>query len=80
MEIHENGYRFNEYYKWEDVKNQPYNYARDGLIKKLLSSHIVNTKNKILKYILSYFEYSLIYMMKTADILKNFKNFNWKNR
>jgi len=79
MEIYENGHRFRNNYKWEDLKNQPYNYAQEGLIKHLLSHKIVQSKNPILKYVLMFYENSIIYFFKTADILKNFHNFNWKN-
>lgn len=79
MEIKENGHRNANNYKWETLKNQPYEYAQKGLINKLLSHKIVKTTNPILKFVLDYFEYSIIYFFKSADILKNFHNFNWKN-
>ena len=80
MQINENGHRFANYYKWEDLKNQPYNYAQKGIVKYLLSSRIVESKNKFLKFVLSFYEYCIIYMMKSVDYIKHFKNFNWKNR
>jgi len=80
MKIKENGHRFSDYYLWEDLKNQPYNYEKQGLIRHLLSHKIVESKNKLLQYVLRYYEYSIVYYFKAADILKNFKNFNWKNR
>lgn len=79
MTINENGHRFVNNYKWEELKNQPYNYAQNGLIKHLLSHKIVESKNPILQYILSFYENSIIYFFKSVDILKNFHNFNWKN-
>ena len=48
MEIHENGYRFRNNYKWEDLKNQPYNYAQEGLVKHLLSHKIITKENLML--------------------------------
>lgn len=80
MIIKENGHRFSDNYKWEDLKNQPYNYEKHGLINHILSNKIVNSNNKFLQFILKYYEFSIIYYFKAADILKNFKNFNWKNR
>ena len=79
MKIHENGHRFANDYKWETLKNQPYAYAQEGLIKHLLSHKLTESKNPFLQYVLKYYEYSLIYLFKSADILKNFHNFNWKN-
>ena len=79
MEIHENGHRFANNFKWETLKNQPYNYSQNGLVKHLLSHSITESENPILKFILSYYESSIIYFFRAADILKNFHNFNWKN-
>ena len=79
MEIKENGHRFVNNYKWEELKNQPYAYAQEGLIKHLLSHKIVESKNPLLKFVLDYYESSLVYFLKAADSLKNFHNFNWKN-
>lgn len=80
MEIRSNGTRFLEYKQWENVKYQPYDYAKDGLLKRIMSSAIVNTTNPALKVILQYVETSLVFVMKYTDILKNFKNIHWKNR
>lgn len=79
MEIRENGHRFANNYKWEELKHQPYNYSREGLVKHILSHKIVETKNSLLKFVLEYYESSLVYFFKAADYLKNFHNFNWKN-
>jgi hypothetical protein len=79
MEIRENGHRFANNYKWEDLKHQPYEYAQKGLIKHLLSHKITETKNPVLRYVLDFYEYCIIYFFKSADYLKNFHNFNWKN-
>ena len=75
-----NGYRYKNYYKWESIKNEGYNYERDGLLKRIMSSRIVNTSNSTLKIILNYYETSLVFLMRYVDILKNFKNPCWKNR
>ena len=80
METNSNGTRFKNYYLWEDRKNMPYNYSRDGLLKNIISPVILNTKNPALKLLLNYVETSLIFVMKYTDILKNFKNIHWKNR
>jgi hypothetical protein len=80
MEINNNGNRFKNYYKWEDVKNAPYNYERNGLLQHIMSNVIVKSKNEILQTVLKYFESSLIYLMKYIDHLKNFKNYHWYNR
>lgn len=80
MEIRNNGSRFNEYRKWENVKHLPHDYSKDGLLKYIMSPAIVQTTNPILKVILSYVESSLIFVMKYVDILKNFKNPHWRNR
>ena len=80
MEKRQNGQRFYNYELWEDKKYLPYDYARNGLLKHIMSSSIVDTENSILKPIIQYLESSLIFVMKYVDILKNFKNIHWKNR
>ena len=80
MEVRNNGTRFIEYRQWENTKNTPYDYAKDGLLKHIMSPAIVNTTNSILRYLLDYIESSLMFVMKYTDILKNFKNPHWKNR
>jgi hypothetical protein len=80
MEIRGNGIRFNNYNKWEYQRYVPYNYQREGLLKKLMSPGIVNTTNPILKVIIEFVENSLVFTMKYIDILKNFKNIYWTNR
>ena len=80
MEIRKNGMRFNNYDSWEIIKCEPYNYAKDGLLNKIMSPAIVNTNNGVLKSILDFMESSLIFLMNYTDVLKNFKNTHWKNR
>lgn len=80
MEKRTNGTRYIKYKIWNHVKNEPYDYANDGLLNKILSNKIVNTNNIALKIILEYYEKSLVFLMKYVDTLKNFKNYHWKNR
>lgn len=80
MEIRNNGFRFLEYRKWENIKHQSYDYAKDGLLKHLMSPVIINTNNNVLRLLIQYVETSLMFVMKYIDILKNFKNPHWKNR
>jgi hypothetical protein len=80
METNSNGTRFKNYYLWENRKNMPYDYSREGLLKHIMSPFILNTKNPALKVLLDYIESSFIFVMKYTDILKNFKNIHWKNR
>lgn len=80
METNSNGTRFKNYYLWENRKNMPYDYSREGLLKHIMSPVILNTRNTALKILLDYIESSFIFIMKYTDILKNFKNIHWKNR
>ena len=80
MEMRGNGTRFNNYYLWENVHQQEYDYAREGLLKRIMSPTIVNTTNSMLKILLQFVESSLVFVMKYVDILKNFKNIHWNNR
>ena len=80
MTYNDNGNRYKHYQYWENVKNAPYDYERYGLLNKIMSNRIYNTTNEALKVILSYYERSLIFVMKYVDRLKHFKNPYWKNR
>lgn len=75
-----NGSRFKNYSLWETTKQTPYDYERDGLVKRIMSKPIANTDNPILQTVLKYYETSIIFLLKYIDILKNFKNVHWKNR
>lgn len=80
MEYNLNGNRYKNFHNWETQKYMEYDYEKYGLLKKIMSNTIVNTKNKPLKIILNYYEQSLIFIMRYVDRLKNFKNPCWKNR
>ena len=77
---YENGHRFNEAKSFETKLHMPYDYAEEGLAKHILSHKITETTNPLLRAVLDYYEYAIIYMLKFADNLKQFKNYNWKNR
>lgn len=72
--------RYSNYYKWENRKNEDYNYERDGLLQHIMSGVIVKTTNSLTRYFLNFYEYSIIFLLKYVDILKNFKNIHLNNR
>ena len=76
----ENGSRYKDNKLWEDKKYSPYDYERNGLLQHILSNRVVNSNNEFLKFILRYYEKSIIFVLKYIDQLKNFKNYHWKNR
>jgi hypothetical protein len=80
MEQNINGTRFRDYCLWEDKKYAPYDYARNGLLKHIMSPIILETKSQPLRLVLNYLESSFIFLMKYVDILKHFKNPHWSNR
>lgn len=59
-----------------DIAN--YNWEMSGLNNKILSSPIYNTKNPILKNFINIYENIIKFMLKSTDILNNFKNYNIK--
>lgn len=79
-QVYTNGLRFNSYRLYETRLHMPYDYANDGLLKHMISPRIRDTKNPVLKYMLHYVESSLVFVMKSVDILQNIHNYNWKNR
>ena len=80
MDIKPNGTRYYEYKQWDTEKYAPYDYERHGLIKHLLSPSITNTNNVTTRIILTFYEKSLIFLMKYVDRLKHFKDISWRNR
>lgn len=80
MEYRENGTRYLGYRKWENVKQSPYDYEYNGLLKHILSNKLVNADNQLTQYVLRVYEKTIVYILKSIDNLKHFKNFYWKNR
>lgn len=80
MEAQRNEQRYNQYYKWGKELYVPYDYEREGLINHLVTKNIVETKNTTTRIILSFYESSLVFLMKCVDRLKHFKDAAWKNR
>lgn len=80
MEYRENGTRFANYCEWESRTQAPYDYERNGLLRHIISRTIINTKNNILQAILTYYEKTIVFLLKYVDRLKHFKNYHWKNR
>ena len=75
-----NNYSRRNYSLWDDRKNMPYDYEKEGLLKHIMSRTIVQTRNPLLRKMLSFYEGSLVWVMKYVDVLRNFKNIHWKNR
>lgn len=80
MNTQNNGKRFESYKDWDISHNFEYDYARNGVVKKIVSKPMAQTDNPILKIILQFYDSTITYMLKSIDILKNFKNIHWKNR
>ena len=80
MTIRPVGTRYKNNVLFERKLHQPYDYERFGLLNKIISHKIANTKNHVLKNMLQYYEKSFVFAMKYVDKLKHFKNNNWVNR
>lgn len=80
MEINQNGARYKNYILWSSTKQTPYDYEREGLVKRIVSKPIAQTTNPILKVILKFYESSIVFVFKSIDILKHFKDIHWWNR
>lgn len=75
-----NGSRYRHYREWEDIKCAPYDYEKNGLVKRIVSKPISHTDNPVLKIVLQFYESSIVFLLKYVDILKHFKDVHWKNR
>lgn len=78
--LERNGYRFRNFYMYERKKHQPYDYRRKGLLNRILSNKVYNSKNKVLQAVLQEYNRVIMMWMDYADILWNFKNARFKNR
>lgn len=78
--VYTNGFKYESYRLYETQLHRRYDYTNHGLLKLLISPRLRNTRNPILKYMLSYMESCLVFTMKYVDVLQNFYNYNWKNR
>lgn len=75
-----NGTRYNYTQYYDQVLNQPYNYAREGLLKHLVSKRLVTSENSITRFMYQVFEKQMVFVLKYADLLANFKNPFFRNR
>ena len=80
MEYRENGSKYKNYCEWEFTKQTPYNYGKYCILQHNLSNKIFSSKNETLQSLLSFYEQSIIFLLKYIDRLKHFKNYHWKNR
>ena len=62
----------------DQLKHLPYDYENKGLLKNLLPGIIVNTENATTKYVINLVERSMVFLLKYVDVLKNFKNWSFK--
>lgn len=77
MKTHNNGHRYYNYCKWEKRMNQPYDYARNGLLKHLMSHDIIESKNSTLQYLLKYIENTFTIVMKSIERFQHFKDYTY---
>jgi hypothetical protein len=80
MKAYPNNYRHYDYGRWEAKKNQPYDYARHGFFKHIMSHKIIESENETLQYLLKYLENSFIMVMKFVERLQHFKDYAYTNR
>lgn len=79
-EIRENGTRFDEYRNYEELLHTPYEYKKHGLMNKLISKNIIDSKNRALRLIITLYDQTFFYLLSKVDRLKNFKNWLSRNR
>ena len=78
LEYRPNGTRWKYIKKHQNIKHQPYDYADEGLLNKLLPEHVVNTDNDTTKAVLDFVEDVCVRILKYVDELKHFKDWNWR--
>lgn len=80
MIVLDNGHRYKKYVEYGKELNLPYDYEKNGLLNRLMSHKISESKSPILNMMYKYYENSLIFLMKQVDIIKHYKDIAWKNR
>ena len=80
MNIYKNGKQFEENWRYNTLKHQPYAYKRKGIINKVLSNKIYDTKNTLLKAVLNVYEGILQFWFDSVDVLGHYINYREKNR
>lgn len=80
MKTYKNGKRFDALKPYHMMKNNPYDYEHNGLIRHLISKVIYDTRNPITKFMIDTFEKDMIFLLKYVDVLMNFTNIYVKNR
>lgn len=80
MEILKNGHRYDYTENYDRTLNTPYDYERNGLLRHIVSQRIVKTENPITKFICNVFEKEMVFLLRYADTLANFRNPFFRNR
>ena len=80
MKTYKNGKRFEALKPYNMMKNNPYDYEHNGLIRHLISKVVYETKNQITKFMIDTFEKDMVFLLKYVDVLMNFTNIYVKNR
>lgn len=69
-------YRFDEYSKYNDLGDNKYNYAKEGILTKCLPQ-ILFKGNSLMVTFLQLIDLRIITMFKYIDKLKRFKYISW---
>lgn len=77
-EYRPNGTRWEYTKKHQRAKWQPYDYARQGLLNKLLPEHVYNAKNTTTRAVFKFVEDVCVEILKYVDMLRHFKDWNWR--
>lgn len=78
MEYRLPGTRQTQFKRYNRTKHEPYDYARNGILTKVLPNVITSTKNKTTRIVLDLVENSAIFLLQYVDVLKHFKNWNYR--
>ena len=80
MLVFDNYNRYKIYEDYSHELNKPYNYERYGLLNRLMSHKISESKSPVLRPMYMFYEKSLIFLLKQVDVIKHYKDIVWKNR
>ena len=80
MIVLDNGHRYKKYKDYSRELNTPYDYEKNGLLNKMMSFKISQSKSPVLRMMYEYYEKSLIFLLQQVDVVAHYKDIVWKNR
>lgn len=74
MKYYKPGHHYNVLKNYEFRRHQPYDYRKKGILNRLISPVIMNTKNTTTRMVIQFVETVAQFLVEYVGELRNFKN------